>query len=62
MKVDFAQLLRDAWALFKGDSDLLLRIAGVFFFFPSYALVLFVPRRPRRIAASPIGRRRRKRG
>lgn len=46
MRVDFALLLRDAWALFRRDRDLLLRVAGVFFFFPSFLLVLFVPPTP----------------
>lgn len=46
MRVDFAQLLRDAWALFWRDRDLLLRVAGVFFFLPSFLLVLFVPPTP----------------
>lgn len=44
--MDFARLLRDAWALYRGDSDLLLRIAGFFFFTPSFALLLFVPPTP----------------
>ncbi|MDE0878053.1 MAG: hypothetical protein OSB00_05200 [Sphingomonas bacterium] len=46
MKIDFALLLRDAWAVFRRDRDLLLRIAGVFFFLPSFVLVLFVPPTP----------------
>ncbi|WP_140866298.1 hypothetical protein [Sphingomonas oligophenolica] len=46
MRIDFARLLRDAWALFHRDRDLLLRVAGVFFFLPAYALVLFVPPTP----------------
>lgn len=46
MKIDFASLLRDAWAIFRKDRDLLLRVAGVFFFVPAFALVLFVPPTP----------------
>ncbi len=46
MRVDFARLLRDAWALFVRDRDLLIRVAGVFFFLPAYALVLLVPPTP----------------
>lgn len=46
MKIDFARLLREGWALFRRDSDVLLRIAGAFFFLPAYALVLLVPPTP----------------
>lgn len=46
MIIDFAGLLRAAWALFRRDADLLLRIAGLFFFLPQYALVLLVPAVP----------------
>lgn len=42
MRITFAAILADAWALFRRDADLLLRIAGLFFFVPTYALVLLV--------------------
>lgn len=42
MKVTLAALLADAWALFRRDADLLLRVAGLFFFLPTYALLLLV--------------------
>jgi hypothetical protein len=46
VRIDFALLLRDAWALFRRDRQLLLTIAGLFFFVPAFALVLFVPPTP----------------
>lgn len=42
MKVTLAAMLSDAWALFRRDADLLLRVAGFFFFLPTYALLLLV--------------------
>lgn len=42
MKVTLAALLSDAWAMFRRDADLLLRVAGLFFFLPTYALLLLV--------------------
>ncbi len=46
MKLDFATVLTDAWALFKRDRDLLLRIAAPFLFLPAFALALVVPDPP----------------
>jgi hypothetical protein len=46
MKIDFTGVLKDAWALFKRDRDLLLRIAGPFLFLPAFALALVVPDPP----------------
>lgn len=46
MRLTFAGVLADAWALFRRDGDLLLRIAAPFFFLPAYALVLLVPPMP----------------
>ena len=46
MTLDFAGLVRSAWRLFRRDAELLLRIAGLFFFLPQYALVLLVPAIP----------------
>jgi len=42
MKVTLAALLGDAWALFRRDADLLLRVAGLFLFVPTYAMLLLV--------------------
>ena len=42
MRITLAALLNDAWALFRRDADLLLRVAGLFFFVPTYALLLLV--------------------
>jgi len=46
MRLDFATILTDAWALFKRDRDLLLRIAAPFLFLPAFALALVVPDPP----------------
>jgi hypothetical protein len=46
MKLDFATILTDAWAVFKRDRDLLLRIAAPFLFLPAFALALVVPDPP----------------
>ncbi len=46
MKINFAGILADAWALFRRDSDLLLRVAAPFLFLPQFALTLFVPPMP----------------
>ena len=40
MRLTLAALLSDAWAMFRRDADLLLRIASLFFFLPTYALLL----------------------
>ena len=52
MTVDFTTVLRDAWALFRRDRDILLRIAGPFLFLPTYALALLVPPPPTPDAAA----------
>lgn len=46
MKITFAGVLADAWALFRRDAGLLLRVAPPFLFLPAYALTLFVPPMP----------------
>ncbi|MEG3165881.1 hypothetical protein U1701_14885 [Sphingomonas sp. PB2P19] len=46
MKLDFSTVLTDAWALFRRDRDLLLRIAAPFLFLPAFALALVVPDPP----------------
>ena len=46
MKLNLIRVLNDAWALFRGDSDLLIRIASVFMFIPQLALLLVVPPMP----------------
>nr|WP_277998632.1 hypothetical protein [Sphingomonas liriopis] len=35
-------MLSEAWALFRRDADVLLRVASLFFFLPTYALLLLV--------------------
>ena len=52
MTLDFTIVLRDAWALFRRDRDVLLRIAGPFLFLPTYALALLVPAPPAPDAAA----------
>ncbi len=42
MRVTLAALFADGWAMFRRDADLLLRVAGLFFFLPTYALLLLV--------------------
>jgi hypothetical protein len=42
VRITLAALLADAWAMFRRDADLLLRVAGLFFFVPTYALLLLV--------------------
>lgn len=42
MRVTLAALIADAWALFRREADLLLRVAGLLFFVPTYALLLLV--------------------
>lgn len=38
----FAGLVAEGWALFRRDSDLLIRVAGPFIFLPAFALTLLV--------------------
>lgn len=38
----FAGLIAECWALFRRDADLLVRIAGLFIFLPTYAVTLLV--------------------
>jgi hypothetical protein len=52
MRLDFATTLTDAWALFKRDRDLLLRIAAPFLFLPAFALALVVPDPPMPVAGA----------
>ena len=42
MRITLAALLSDAWALFRREADLLLRVGGLFLFVPTYALLLLV--------------------
>lgn len=51
MRLSAASLIADAWALFRRDRDLLIRLAGPFWFVPSFALALLVPPTPSR----PVG-------
>ncbi len=46
MKLNVMRVLNDAWALFRGDADLLVRVASVFMFIPQLALLLVVPPMP----------------
>lgn len=46
MRIETTRVLREAWTLFRGDADLLLRIAGPFLFLPVFALGLLVPGPP----------------
>jgi hypothetical protein len=46
MKITFAGVLADAWALLRRDAGLLLRVVPPFLFLPAYALTLFVPPMP----------------
>ncbi len=55
MKIETMRVLRDAWALFRRDADLLLRIAGPFLFLPAFALALLVPGPPAATAESGAG-------
>lgn len=48
VRLDPAAVLHEAWALFRRDRDILLRIAGAFLFLPSFALALLVPGPPPR--------------
>ncbi|MDB5707149.1 MAG: hypothetical protein JWN66_4265 [Sphingomonas bacterium] len=51
MKLDMAGVLSDAWRMWKRDHDLLIRVAGLFFFLPQFALLLLVTPAPQKIAA-----------
>ncbi|KQM63706.1 hypothetical protein ASE75_11455 [Sphingomonas sp. Leaf17] len=46
MKIDLPTTLADAWALFRAERDLVIRIAGTFLFLPALALALLVPAYP----------------
>ena len=46
MKLNVAGILRDAWAMAKRDSELLLGIAGVFLFIPDLAGAIYVAPAP----------------
>jgi hypothetical protein len=46
VKIDMAGVLRDAWAMWRTDSDLLLRVAGLFLFLPLLATLLLLPAMP----------------
>ena len=52
MRLDFTTVLRDAWAVFRRDRDVLLGLAGPFLFLPAFALVLLVPAPPTPDAAA----------
>jgi hypothetical protein len=43
MKIDMAGALRDAWAMWRTDGDLLVRIAALFLFLPQFATLLLLP-------------------
>lgn len=46
MKIDFAGIVTDAWAIARRDADLLSRVAAPFLFLPTFALTLLVPAMP----------------
>lgn len=46
MTLTFVRVLADAWALFRRERDLLLRVAGPFLFLPALALHLLLPAVP----------------
>lgn len=46
MPVRYIAVLGDAWALFRRDGDLLVRVTGPFLFLPALALELLVPAPP----------------
>ncbi|MEN2785867.1 hypothetical protein ACFOKI_10325 [Sphingomonas qilianensis] len=46
MKFDIRSVLVDAWAMARADGDLLLRVAGFFFFLPQLAMLLLLPAMP----------------
>ncbi|MGE7206872.1 hypothetical protein ACQKJZ_14480 [Sphingomonas sp. NPDC019816] len=46
MGLDVVATLRDAWALFRRDRDLLIRLGAPFLFWPPLALGLLVPQPP----------------
>jgi len=50
MKVDYESAFASAWAMFRGDRDVLLALAGVFLFLPTLATLLLVPPAPMRLA------------
>lgn len=52
MRLNVMGVLRDAWALFRRDADLLVRIASAFLFVPQLALLMIVPPMPE-IALTP---------
>jgi hypothetical protein len=43
MKPRYGELFASAFAIWRGDADLLQRVAAVFFFLPAFAFLLFVP-------------------
>lgn len=46
MTINLSRTLRQAWALFRSDRDLLLGVAGALIFLPVFALQLLVPGPP----------------
>ena len=46
MRLRIAELVADAWAMWRADRELLLGVAGPFWFLPSLALAMLVPPPP----------------
>ena len=46
MTFDAKGALADAWAMWRADRDLLLRIAGLFLFLPQFGILLLLPPMP----------------
>lgn len=57
MRVRAADVLGDAWRLWRADATLLLAIAGPFWFLPAWALTLLVPGPPALPAGAGPGTR-----
>ena len=57
MRLRAAAVVADAWALFRRDRELLLALAGPFWFLPSFALVMLVPPPPALPAGVSAGSR-----
>lgn len=55
MKLNVTRVLMDAWAIFRRDGDLLVRVASMFMFVPQLALLLIVPPMPPIVLGPDMG-------
>ena len=46
MRFDAKAVLTDAWAMWRADGDLLLRVSAAFLFLPQFAMLLLLPAMP----------------